>query len=335
MLPNLYCHSFTTRGSITGGDTLVLANEATTADTNHAPVGVTGKTGLGFDVITLNEQFTRYRIVSYGARVRTTAGLNATGEFTCAVMALKGQSPTLATRPASIIDGQNFSRTFPSYYGSYGPRQTTGRLLQSLGLPSTSTDNAALLDLPKLTNTPCHAVASAAQVATRGLHMRGLPYEAQCRDYVSTAFNAYGTDSMDVGSLIGGAGSASAIQQLGVDMSFARVAGNESLVVGGTGFTASATIGTIEVIYHVEAMTNPNYALLVRPTGLAPTTAGSQTIDQVLTSLHKVPRISFADVVQTAGDAMLGEIEGRAGAAMGGAVSGLAGMLGRMMTAAL
>jgi hypothetical protein len=112
-------------------------------------------------------------------------------------------------------------------------------------------------------------------------------------------------------------------------MSFCRVAGTESLILCGTGFAASSVVGTIEVIYHVEAMTNPNYAVLVRPTGQAPRTAGSQTIDQVLTSVHRIPRISFADVVQTVGDAMLGEIEGRVGAAAGGAVSGLGGMLGR------
>jgi hypothetical protein len=114
-------------------------------------------------------------------------------------------------------------------------------------------------------------------------------------------------------------------------MSFCRVAGTESLILCGTGFAASSVVGTIEVIYHVEAMTNPNYAVLVRPTGQAPRTAGSQTIDQVLTSVHRIPRISFADVVQTVGDAMLGEIEGRVGAAAGGAVSGLGGMLGRLM----
>lgn len=332
VLPNLYCHSFTTRGSITGGVPLGLANLAITADTLHNVVSnVAGKVGLGFDTTTLTGQYSRYRVVSYGARVRTTAGVAALGEFTAAVMALKGHTPVLSTAAPSTTDGLGNTRTYPSYWSAYGPRQTMAATLGALGLPNSGVDNDGVVDIPKLTNTPCHAVSSAAQVAARGLHMRGLPYEAQCRDYISTAFNAIGTDSVDSGTPAGTAGAANAVQQVGVDMSFSRVAGTESLVLCGTGFTPSTTVGTIEVIYHVEAMTNPNYAVLVRPTGQAPRVAGSQTIDQVLTSVHRIPRISFADVVQTVGDAMLGEIEGRVGAAAGGAVSGLGGMLGRLM----
>jgi hypothetical protein len=138
---------------------------------------------------------------------------------------------------------------------------------------------------------------------------------------------------MDVGSSAGdGAAATYAVQQVGVDMSFARVGGHESIVLAGTGFPVSTTIGTLELIYHVEAITNPAYAVLARPTGVVPRVASGQTLDQVLTSVHRVPRVSFADVLQTMGDAMLGEIEGQAGAAAGRAATGVGGMLARLLT---
>lgn len=335
VLPNLYCHSFSSRGSISGGNNLVLAATTNTLNTLHNSVSdVAAKNGLGFDVATLNTQYSRYRVVSYGVRVRSTTGIATTGEFTTAVLALKGMTPVLSSSAPLTFDGMATPRTFPSYWGGYAPRSTFSATLASLGLPSSGADNAAVIDIPKLPNTPCHAVASAAQVAQRGLHIRGLPFESRCRDYISTSFSALGTDSVDVGTVLGDlVGSTYGVQQVGVDMSFSRVAGTESVVVAGTGFPASTTIGSIEVIYHVEAMTNPNYSLLCRPTGQVPRVAGSQTLDQALVSLHRVPRISFSDVVQTVGDAMLGEIEGRVGAAAGGAVSGLGGMLGRLMMA--
>lgn len=336
VLPNLYLHSMSTRGSAVGGVGLSLPSTAVTADTLVYPGVVAGKTGLGFDVATLSGQYTRYRIAAYGVRLRTTQGVSGTGEFTTAVMPLKGMAPMLEGVVATLTDGSGNPRNIGTAFGSSGPRSTMQNTLANLGLPYTGTDNAAKLDLPKLTNTPCHAVASASQVSARGLHVRGLPFEAQCRDYISTGFGSIGTDSVDYAGAIGTSGSATAAiayQQYGVDMSYLRVAGTESIVLGGSGFAAGANVGTLEVIFHVEAMTNPQYALLVRPTGISANVGSGQTLDQVLSSLHRVPRISFADVVQTVGDSMLGEIEGRAGAAAGGAVSGLAGMLGRLLTA--
>jgi hypothetical protein len=146
-------------------------------------------------------------------------------------------------------------------------------------------------------------------------------------------FSSYGTDSLDVATSAGSAAGATyAVQQVGVDMSFARVGGHESIVLGGTGFPVSSTVGSLELVYHVEAITNPAYAVLARPTGVVPRVAPGQTLDQVLTSIHRIPRVSFADVLQTAGDAMMGEIEGQAGAAMGRAASGIGGMLTRLLT---
>jgi hypothetical protein len=334
VLPGLYTSAFTTRGSIVGGVNLALASATTTANTLNGPtVAVNTAEGIGFAVNTLAGQYARYRIVSYGARLRTTTGVTTTGEFTCAVMPLKGQAPQLSSGYPAVIDGAATAQDSNSYWGSYGPRNTLDNLLIHLGLPYSGSGNTAQLDIPKLVNTPCHAVASASQVAARGLHMRGLPFEASARDYRTMTFSSYGTDSLDVATSAGSAAGATyAVQQVGVDMSFARVGGHESIVLGGTGFPVSSTVGSLELVYHVEAITNPAYAVLARPTGVVPRVAPGQTLDQVLTSIHRIPRVSFADVLQTAGDAMMGEIEGQAGAAMGRAASGIGGMLTRLLT---
>lgn len=335
ILPNLSCHSFTTRGNLSGGLQLALATTTGTPDTLFTTTTTTNARGFGFDVETLKAQYSRYRIAAYGARLRATAGTSVAGEFTCAVMPLKGQAPVFsASQPAVLRGSDGAASSINSYWGVSGPRGTLSEIMTHMGLPVSGTDNSAVLDYTKLTNTPMHAVASSAQVAARGLHMRGMPFEASARDYITTAFGALGTDSVDVGTVVGTAVASSyAQQQYAVDMSFLRVGGTESIVIGGSGFPASTVIGTVEIIFHVEAITNPQYAVLVRPTGQAPVAKSSQTIDQVLTTLHRIPRISFADVVQTVGDSMLGEIEGRAGAAAGGAVSSVAGMLGRLLMA--
>lgn len=336
VLPNLYCHSFTTRGSIVAATDLALGSATTTLDGRQVAVTQTGKTGLGFDVTTLNGQYTRYRVVSYAARLRATAGVSATGEFTTAVLPLKGLTPMLNSLLPGVSGADGSTVGSNSYWSGCGPRANLSNVIASLGLPYTGSGNTAVVDFTKYTNTPCHAVASAAQVAQRGMHVRGLPFEAAARDYINTTYSAHGTDSLDVAFYMGSGAAglvSSGMQQLGVDMSFARVGGHESLSIGGAGFLPSTTVGTVEVIYHVEAVTNPQYAVLARPTGQVPKVANNQTLDQVLTTLHRIPRISFADVVQTAGDAMLGEIEGQVGHAAAGAASSLAGMLGRLMSA--
>lgn len=338
VLPNLYCTAFTTRGNISGGGTTIaLAGTSSSAGTITGTTTTTTARGVGFDVESLKAQYSRYRIVSYGVRVRATAGVSATGEFLCAALPLKGQTPFLTDGIPGVNQGQSGTSVGGNtYWGVAGPRSTMENMLLGLGLPSTGSDNAAKMDFTKLANSPAHAIASAAQVAARGLHARGLPYEAQARDYMTTAYSAIGTDSLDVASTVGNeAGSTYAVQQYGVDMSCFRVGGTESIVISGSGFSTTSVIGTIEIVYHVEAMPNPQYSLLVRPTGRISSTPTGQTLDQVLVHLHKIPRFSFSDVVQTVGDSMLGELEGRAATAGAGAVSSLAGMLGRLMTAAV
>lgn len=333
VFPNLATLAMTTRGSIVNGTPLSIAGTATTGDTQHLPTTSAQFSGVGFDVDTLAGQYNRYRIVGYGARLRVQAGVSATGEFLTAVMPLKGMVPPLSTAIPAVQQGFSASTvSTDSYWGGAGPRSTVVSYLDSMGLPHTGAGNNAVINGARLVNTPCHAVASAAQVAARGLHMRGLPFESGCRDYRTINFRALGTDSIDAATVVGAA-IANAVQQYAVDLSYARIGGHESLVITGNGFTPNSTVASLEVVYHVEAITNPQYAVLARPTGQIARVASGQTLDQILTSVHRIPRISFSDVVQTVGDAVLGEVEGQIGVATSGAVSSLAGMLGRLMTA--
>jgi hypothetical protein len=227
IMPNLYCHSVSPRGSISTTNKVRLANPTNTANTiANAVLGAAN--GLGFDVNTLSGQYTRYRVASYGMRLRTTQGVSGAGEFTVAVLPCVGQTPYLDSSWPAATDGNGAIVGSISYWGSAGPRSQLGEWMYSMGIPTTSQDNSAVVDVAKLVNAPSHAVASASQVAARGLHVRGLPFESRVRDFRTTRFNAYGTDSWDMAMHAGNAAGATyASQQFGVDMSFGRVDGTE------------------------------------------------------------------------------------------------------------
>lgn len=331
VLPCLATSAFTTRATIGGGELLSLASLNTAANATYDPVTVASKTGIGFATTDLAVQYNKQRIVAYGARLRLQSGVNSTGEFTMAVMPLKGVAPPLnPTKPVyQTWDGTD--QPFGSYHSGIGPRNTMNAYLDSLGLPFDfgASANDGTIDLSRLANIPTHATASASEIAARGMHLRGLPYESDARQFKSMAFKAIGTDcadaAMTVGNLSYGA------QQLGVDYSFLRVGGHESMIIGGSGFPATTAVATLELVYHVEAVPNPRYTLLVRPTSTLPSLPASETLDNVLTKLHRLPRISFADIVSQAGDAILGEVEGRASGVVAQGLGSLAGALARLV----
>lgn len=333
VLPCLATAAFTTRGSISGGELLSLANTGVAANTYYEPVTSAGKTGVGFPTNDLSAQYTKFRIVAYGARLRLASGVNTTGEFTAAVMPLKGLAPPIDSVKPLYVDYQGFEKPFSSYSSALGPRNNFNAYLDALGIPfSFGADaNAGTVELARLPNIPSHATMSASEVAARGAHVRGLPFESASREYKSMAFKAIGLDCQDVCLYNGNSASATYLgQQLGGDFSAYRVGGHESLILGGSSFPASTTVASLELIYHVEAIPNPQYALLARPTSAIPLVPPSETLDNVLTKLHRLPRISFADVVTYVGDAMLGEVEGRTSAAAASGLSSLAGALARL-----
>lgn len=331
ILPCLRTSTFTTRSSISG-TTLSLAALGTTVGTRYAPTTVASKVGLGFDTESLSAQYSRFRIVSYGVRLRYQQGISAAGEFTIAVLPLKGLVPPLTSGIPSVV-GADGTTLVPgsSYYSGFGPRNTMASYVDALGLPYTAgaDDNNALIDVTKLVNVPNHATMSASEVAARGVHVRGLPFEGDARNYKSMAFTAVGLDCMDLALDAGTA--TNAVQQIGVNYSPWVIGGYESIVIGGTGFAGNTTVAAVEVIYHIEAVPNPQYSLLARPTGAVPVVQPHETLDNVLTSSHRIPRISFSDVVTQAGDALLGDVEGRVMSAGSYGLGSLGGALSRLM----
>ncbi len=334
VLPTLETNVFSTNYNIGGDGFLAVPAETTTANTYFAPGSAPTARGARFDTVALRGMYSRIRIVAYGVRLRCASGINTAGEFTVAVLPLKGLvNPLLGTQP-SVTDGTAGTIPINSWFGPGGPRATVQNMLAGLGLPYVGTGNSALLDISKLVNIPQHAVISASEASARGVHVRGMPFEAAARDYRSTTFSAVGTDSIDVATASSTTytGAPTAIsQQFAVDLSPYKVGGHESCVIGGAGFPASTKVATIELIYHCEAIMDPSYSLLARPTGTLPIVPPGQTLDSVLATLHRIPRISFADVVTQAGDAMLGELEGRVVSAGKAGLGSLAGALARLV----
>lgn len=334
ILPNLITNMFTTRGNFSG-TTLSLADLGTTLGTRYPPTTVSTAVGLGFDTEALGAQYSRYRIVSYGVRLRMSSSIAGLGEFTVSVLPLKGMAPVLSTQIPAVVgpDGTTVVGS-NSYWSGINPRNTMQNYLSSLGLPykagvgPSPTQNDAQVDITKLVNIPNHATVSSSEVAARGLHCRGLPFESDARTFRAMGYTSMGTDCMDLA--IDMSSGATAVQQMGVDYSPWRIGGHEAIVIGGSNFS-STTCGSIEIIYHVEATPNPQYSLLARPTSAIPYTTPSTTLDQVLSKSHHLPRISFADVITQAGDALLGDVEGRVAAAGVRGLGSLGGALSRMI----
>jgi len=334
--PNLQIAGISSRNSLVGGTPLFLGSTVTTLNTRNAGVSSTTANGVGFDTYNLFYQYHRYRIVSFGVRLRIRTGVTTTGEFVVGTLPVKGMLPPLESYIPAVFTYDGVAANSQSYWSGVGPRNTLQGYFATLGLPYSGSDNTAVIDVNKIVNIPNHAVVSGSEAAARGVHVRGVPFEGSARDFRSMVMSQVGSDAMDVAFDIGSTDPLNrAVQTLGVDTSAWDVGGLETILITGNGFAASSEVASVEFVYHVEATPNPNYSQLARPTGvLAPVSPG-QTLDSVLTHIHRVPRISFADAITAAGDAILGEVEGRASAAAGRGLASVGGMLARMIGAGL
>lgn len=322
--PNLANAALSSRSSL-------LTSINTVYGEANSSTGVLRGTNIAFDVAALSNQFVQHRIVGWGARLRTTAGLSATGEVTSAILPLKGMLPfTTAYQPAVRSSVSSIDRTLPGYLGTAGPVDSVDQYFRQLGLPFSGSGNGAKIDIAKLITCPVHGTASSSQVAARGLHFRSKPYEPEAAQFKRLGFSATGTDSVDVSVQ----DVSDYTQQYGVDLSQWKLNGWESIVVGGAGFVPSTNIGTLEVIYHVEATHNPNLASLYRPSiSMTPTDPAQRVAAH--RQLSAVPHISFSDVVQQGEDYLVGQVEGAVGRLAARGMSGVEGMLARLMSAAV
>lgn len=293
---------------------------------NMFVAGGTPGSSWGFDVAALGQSYSSYRIVGWGVRVRATASFNSPGEFLTGVMPLNGMVPFGTNYRPAVLRGTGASVDIPTYTGLAGPQDTLELYLDALGLPYQGAGNFARIDSAKIPSMPNHGTMSLAQAAARGLHVRSFPFEPTAYNFRKVAYKATGTDSADIWA--GGD-----TQQYGVDLSPWRLPGFESIVIAGGGFTPSTTIGTLEILYHVEVTYNPNLAMIARAAGS--TLAGGSPTDHlnVVHSLKQVPRISFSDVVQKGEDMVLGYVEDRVGALASAGLDGLYGAMSRLLSA--
>lgn len=322
-LPCLAVAALSSRTSLPSTSTIMVGST-----TGGDAVGV--GSGAGFDVDSLAKQFTHYRIVGWGARVRATAGLNEKGELVGAVMPLKGLAPGLLTYQPGVVGPDGTTIGVPRYCNSSaGPVDTLARFLNTLGIPISGDGNTAKIALARLVTAPVHGTASHSQIASRGLHFRSKPFEPESAMFKRTDFRSTGTDSIDVGW---NTSAMAASQQYGVDLSCYKIGGFESIIVGGTGYQANTLVGTIELIYHCEATPNLNLATITRPS-VTPSPVDPAEHQLAHRRLSNTPHISFADVVSQGEDYLLGAVEGAASDVASRGLSSLAGMLGRMMSA--
>lgn len=291
-------------------------------------VTVVGNAGA-FDINAMGNAYQRHRIVGWGIRVRGVSGLSTSGEFIAAPYAAKGLAPaTDGYQPAVNLIGSGVV-SFPNYVGTAGPADTAEAYVRALGVPYTGTANGVTMDAAKLASLAHHGVASQAQNAARGLHFRSFPFEPSAHEFRNVAFSSLGTDSIDTVSTLS---AATYSQQLSVNMDPWRVGGFESIFIAATGLPASTTVGTLEVIFHLEAIVNPNLAMLARaacrPSPVIPT-----EYDKVRQAIARVAHVSFADAVQQGEDYVLGQVEGAVSKYAGAGLASLGGMLTRLMAA--
>jgi len=278
----------------------------------------------GFDIRALANQYQQYRIVGWGARLRASVGITSNGEITGAVLPLKGLLPWTTDAYPSVLNPTGSSRIPPSYYLNAGPVDSLEQYMLSLGVPMTGSGNSSKVDITKLVAIPSHGTMSHSQVAARGAHFRSRPFEPEVATFKRVGFTSTGTDSVDFSLDATGAGA----QQYAVDMSPWKLGGWESIVVGGAGYSPNTLIGHIELIYHVEATLNPNIATLHRP-AVSPVPSDPALHAAAHRHIAKVPRISFADVVQQGEDYVLGSIEGAASDFAQRGLASLSGVLTR------
>lgn len=330
ILPNLATSVFCTHNNLSDSSSLVVANTATGAGAN-TPVSAPSATGFGFDFLSLSSSYSKYRVAAIGARLRGQSGVSTTGEVIVAVHPLKGLAPASISAPAITDATSSTALGIPSYAGTAGPRATLQTYLESLGLPVAGSGNSATVDIGKMVGMPCHAVASLSEIAARGLHMRSVPFESSARDYRSMNFWSVGTDAVDAVSTTSGTYN----QNYSVDLGCWKVGGFESIIIGGYGIAAGSKAASLEIIYHLEVIPNPQLSTLARPTSSIPRSIPPAVLDQQLAKLHRIPRISFSDIVTQVGDSLLGDIEGRAAGAAAKGLASVGGMLARLTSMAL
>lgn len=275
----------------------------------------------------LSALYRRYRIVSWGLRIRGTGSIsNGSGEILIAPVPAKGLVPFNATNTPPYYLGADGTTSYALVSQGASGKSTAQAYIDQYGVPYTGSNNAPALDYGGVVRLPRHGTVSYSQLMSRGAHARSYPFEPDAHNFRSLAAGEVGTDAMDA---VVTAGDTTRSITGGVDMSAWGLSGFESVVVTGTGLQASASIGTLELIYHCEAVINPVNQSFHSSTSPSPYVPHEYEGTRKL--LLQTPSVSFADVVQQGADAVLGTVEGQAGRLARGAVESAGGLLMRSL----
>ncbi len=326
-LPNLASSLWSPGGHLDSG---VRAFYGAVAGVDQlGPLGSAG----GFDITQttgLGSYYHRYRIVGWGVRIKGVGSLTTSGECIVAPIMGKGLAPSNSDFIPLVIDSTGVAIKVPSYSTSGAAlRDTADQLMFTLGVPRSGTGDAARPLASGLVALPGHGTVSYAQLAAHGLHLRSKPFDPKAHQFRNVMYTTTGNDALDTFENT----SANTTTGRGVSYEPWQVDGWSSHVVCFTGLPASTTIGTIEVIYHVEATLSPNMPVAIGRASAAPSPVNPNEYDACRREISKLAHVSLADVVQSAEDYAMGTVEGLAGSAARSIGSTALGVLTRAVSA--
>lgn len=326
-LPNLAASLWSPGGNL---DSTSRAFYGSVSGVNQlGPVGSIG----GFDISQttgLGGYYHRYRIVGWGVRIKGVGSLTTSGECIVAPLMGKGLAPSSSDYIPQVIDSTGAAINVPSY-STQGAvlRDTADQLMFTLGVPRSGTGDAARPLASGLVALPGHGTVSYAQLAAHGLHLRSKPFDPRAHNFRNVLYTTTGNDAVDTFENV----SASYCTGRGVNYEPWQVDGWSSQVVCFTGLPASTTIGTIEVIYHVEATLSPSMPVSLGRASATPSPVNPTEYDLCRREISKLAHVSLADVVQSAEDYAMGTVEGLAGNAVRSIGSTALGVLTRAVSA--
>ncbi len=322
LFPNLATSAWSPRGSIAGGSAALMY----VTEGGEQTCG----TIFGFPTTGLGAMYQRYRIVGWGVRFRPSTALISPGEVIAAPLMCDGTLPPRNDDGPSTVNSAGTTYKLPyvqSGWNAVAP--TAASRLSALGIPYTGSGNAVELAIDSLATLPGHGVMSHAELAAHGLHGRSKPFSPRAHEFRNIRYWNSGTDAVD-----NAASSATYTASFGVDLSPWRTDGWTSAAIGFTGYQASTAIGTMEIIYHVEATVVPTSGSDIGIRAATGSTyCDAAEYDQHRSAIAKVPHFSTADLVKQGEDLLYGTIEGLATDAAARVGNSLLGRLTGMVSA--
>lgn len=351
---------------LSGFDTWVQSATApSTANAVPLPPVVGASTSIGVSLPGLAASFEKFRIVSWGVKLRCDAAFNNTGgRVVVATLPYEGYLPyvastsggtgTSATLPCidnSISNGAVFLTNTASVYQAHPNTVVADRPLTTVSILNDMGIGASgPTQFQSLVNVPGSKVYTINDIAGREIMVSSLPCSLNVygwRDTGNSSTLANPGTSTEVIYLNAGSDAfPGAIQtstavaptvngisvSTAVDASSLKALGFETVVVCLSGVPNQVAVIDAEVIYNIEALPNVkaavNFAGVIPSTTLAPRNVVAKAeAESMLRSVSVIDPITIRDVVGAAGP-LLAAAAGPSGALLGAGVSALSAMAG-------